>query len=74
MYAELVTAAHREAGGATLNPKRGTIRSDGVVNMFGGFQTFQSVNVPFPAGFGGPGGFEKLREACRIHFHQSWYI
>ena len=22
----------------------------------------------------GPGGFRKLREACRNHFHLSWYL
>ena len=22
----------------------------------------------------GPGGFRKLREACRIRFHLSWYL
>ena len=38
-----------------------------------------SVNVrvlynAFLANSRGPGGFRKLREAYRIHFHRSWYL
>jgi len=28
----------------------------------------------FLAFYGGPGGFRELREACRKHFHGSWYL
>ena len=33
------------------------------------FSFFGSLNLGFPQGFGGPGGFRKLREACRKNFH-----
>ena len=28
----------------------------------------------FPEVFEVPGGFKKLREACRLNFHLSWYL
>ena len=28
----------------------------------------------FPEVLGGPGGSRRLRDACRINFHLSWYL
>ena len=36
--------------------------------------TFRVLKCRFWAFPWGPGGFKKLREAYRIHFHQSWYL
>ena len=40
-----------------------------VVNLFGFSNFFGPENLGFLQVFGGPGGFRKLREACRKNFH-----
>ena len=39
-----------------------------------GLTKIGSEKLGFWEVFQGPGGFRRVREACRIHFHLSWYL
>ena len=54
-------------------PKKGLIRNIHIFPLFLSLK-FRGLKLRFLALNEGPGGFRKVREAGRNHFHLSWYL